>query len=91
MNNKLILESLASDLKHVAIGLHRGSYRMAERFSEEALKRASEVDKKSTPRYVLKILNNLPSLLGDTDQSRKAEDLLMFSTLVQNYVLFKQV
>ena len=32
MNNKFILESLASDLKRVALGLHRGSDAMALRF-----------------------------------------------------------
>lgn len=89
MDNKIILESLASDLKRVAYGLHRGSYHMAERFSQEALKRASEVDKKRVPRYIHNILDNLQSVLNKTDQSRKAEDALMYSTLVQNYVLHK--
>ena len=90
MGNKVILESLVSDLKRVAIGLHRGSYRMAERFSQEAFRRVNEVDREQIPQYVGDILTGLQSALKNTDQLRKAEDALMYSTLVQNYVLYKQ-
>lgn len=41
MENKYILESLASDLKRVALGMHRGSNQMAKKFLDEALKRYS--------------------------------------------------
>lgn len=91
MDNKIVLESLASDLKRIALGLHRGSYRMAERFSQEALKRLNEVDQQQIPQYMCDLLANLHSILNNTDQLRKAEDALMYSTLVQNYVLYKQV
>ena len=42
MDNKIILSSLAMDLKRAAIGYNRGSYIMADRFFEEALKRKKE-------------------------------------------------
>lgn len=38
-DQKIIIESLAMDLKRIAIGLHRGSLKMANRFKDEALKR----------------------------------------------------
>lgn len=78
MKNKYILESLASDLKRVALGLHRNSNLMAGRFIEEALKRKAEVDMKETAPYIQSILKNL-------DTNINADDALMYSTLIQNY------
>ena len=78
MTNKIILESLASDLKRVALGLHRGSNNMAERFLEEALKRKSEVNTSDTAPYI-------NTLLMKIDKNIDSEDALMYSTLIQNY------
>jgi len=78
MNNKFVLESLASDLKRVALGLHRGSNAMAQRFLDEALKRKSEVEIKIVAPYIKKILTRL-------DKNIDSENALMFSTLIQNY------
>lgn len=81
MNNKYILESLASDLKRVAMGLHRGSDKMAQRFLEEALKRKNEVEIKFVSPYIQRILSRL-------DKNVDAEKALMYSTLIQNYTQF---
>lgn len=78
MKNKFILESLASDLKRVALGKHRGSAKMAERFMTEALKRKQEVDESEIDSYIKKILSKVSSSLD-------AEEALMYSTLIQNY------
>ena len=78
MKNKFILESLASDLKRVAIGKQRGSNIMADRFLQEALKRKNEVEMKTVATYIKKLLNNL-------NRDTSAEDALMYSTLIQNY------
>ncbi|MDP3974434.1 MAG: hypothetical protein Q8P65_00410 [bacterium] len=78
MKNKFILESLASDLKRVAIGKQRGSDIMAQRFLKEAIKRKNEVDLKIVAGYIKKLLNNL-------NKDINAEDALMYSTLIQNY------
>lgn len=78
MKNKFILESLASDLKRVAIGKNRGSEIMAKRFLNEALKRKKEVDLKTVASYIRKLLNNLNTDIG-------SDDALMYSTLIQNY------
>ena len=80
MTNKYILESLASDLKRVALGLNRGSNVMAQRFLSEALKRRDEVNMDKIPSYLKNILSKIGT---NTD----AENALMYSTLIQNYAL----
>lgn len=89
MNEKLILESLASDLKRVSLGLQRNSNRMAKLFYEEALKRKSELKITTLPLYIQKILNHLDSLMTNTKRDRIAEDALMYSILIQNYAVYK--
>lgn len=84
MNNKFILESLASDLKRVAMGLHRGSNVMAQRFLDEALKRKNEVEIKIVAPYIKKILVCL-------DKNIDSENALMYSTLIQNYTKYKRL
>lgn len=69
---------MASDLKRVALGLHRGSNKMASRFLEESLKRKEELDMNEVPAYLIKIILKL-------DRKIEAEDALMYSTLIQNY------
>lgn len=77
------MESLASDLKRVALGLHRGSNTVAERFLDEALKRKEEVEMEIVAPYIKKLLMNL-------DKDIDAEQALMYSTLIQNYILRKK-
>lgn len=87
MDNKRIIESLASDLKRVALGLQRGSFIMADRFAKEALKRKNEVKIDKVPPYIQKLLNQLKFILKEKNKKRKAENALMYSTLFQNYAL----
>lgn len=87
MKNKIILESLAMDLRRVALGLQRGSISMAERFIKEALKRKNELDIKSLKPYVQKLINKMEDSLKSKDNHNKAEDYLMYSTLFQNVAL----
>lgn len=87
MTNEIILESLAMDLKRVALGLHRGSYAMANRFTQEALARKREVNKKSIKDYVVQLLDDMELSLTKANNERKAEDALMYSTLFQNAAL----
>lgn len=83
MNQKVIIESLSMDLLRVALGLHRGSFKMAERFKEEALKRQNEFDLQSTPSYLKKLLLKSKDIL-EKDNPENAEDFLMYSVLFQN-------
>lgn len=85
MNDKVAIESLSMDLLRVALGYHRRSMKVAERFSEEALKRISEVQKSNVKPYFAKILDKIPSALSNKNYDRKAEDALMYSTLCKNY------
>jgi hypothetical protein len=78
MENKYILNSLASDLKRVALGMHRGSNQMAKRFLKEAFERKKELKQDETPSYIQNLLNNL-------DKNSSADYALMCSTLIQNY------
>lgn len=85
MNNKIALESLSMDLLRVAIGLNRGSVKMAETFQKEAIKRRSEIELNLLKPYMQKILSNIDSLTKNTDNNQKAEYALMYSTLIRNY------
>ncbi len=83
IDQKIAIESLAMDLKRVAIGLHRGSTTMANRFKEEAIKRQSELEAQTlTPYLQSLILKSKQVLLSNQD--RTAEDALMYSVLFQN-------
>lgn len=77
-NNKFILESLASDLKRVALGKYRGSNAMADRFLKEALKRKEEVQPGKVAPYINELLRKLNNKID-------SDDALMYSTLIQNY------
>jgi hypothetical protein len=81
--NKVALGALSMDLKRVALGLHRGSNLMAERFFKEALKRRDEVDLKTVKPYLVKLLKELENIKKETN-ARKAEDALLYSTIFQN-------
>lgn len=83
MDNKQILGALAMDLKRVALGLHRNSPATAQRFLSEVMKRKNEVDTRSLLPYMRQILKKL-------DKHIEAEDALMYSTRIQNYVLYKK-
>lgn len=78
-NQKIILQSLSMDLLRAALGRHRGSHTMADRFIEESQKRIGELDQTINT----KIINNLKKVLV-TNSDRQAEDLLMYSTLIRN-------
>lgn len=86
MNQKIIVESLAMDLKRVALGLHRGSFAMADRFKEEAFKRCNELNSLDKNKYLEKLLKQMKSRITNNSE-RTAEDSLMLSTLFQNYAI----
>lgn len=87
MQNKIVLSSLALDLKRVALGLWRESYGTVDRFTQEALRRKNEADLSTLKTYMRLILEKLDTVLTNSNRQEKAEDALMYSTLIQNYVL----
>lgn len=88
-NNKIILAALASDLKRITLGLQRKSFTMARRFEQEALKRKAEIDTRDLAPYMQSLLSKLEKTLSNNDQEKKAEDALLFSILIQNYVRYR--
>lgn len=86
LSQKIIIESLAMDLKRVALGLHRGSIGMANRFKEEALKRATELENQNPNDYLKKLILYTKKMITGTS-NRVAEDALMLNTLFQNFAL----
>lgn len=87
-DQKIIIESLAMDLKRVALGLHRGSLTMANRFRQEAFKREQEIASQKVSGYLKNLLVAMNKALSK-EGDRAAEDALMYSTLFQNYALKK--
>ena len=84
-NTKIAIESLSMDLLRIALGYHRGSNKMAKRFSEEALKRINEIDSSNLKPYLARVLKMLPSILSNQNKERVAEDTLMYSIIFKNY------
>lgn len=85
--NNIAISSLAMDLKRVAMGYHRGSNKMADRFSDEALKRKNEIKLSEVKPYLREFIRTLPKILKQKDKERIAEDALMYSTIFQNYAI----
>ena len=88
MENKIILSSLAMDLKRVALGIYRKSYGVSDRFLLEAMKRQKEIDRSKLLPYMQTIIKKI-GMLAERDNAQKADDALMYSTRIQNYVLYK--
>lgn len=82
-DQKVIIESLAMDLKRVAIGMQRGSTAMAERFRTEALERGKELERFKPSGYILRLISGSRETLLSKDPEAY-EDALMYSTLFQN-------
>ncbi len=84
--DKITLLSLASDLKRIALAIQRNSPKNAQRFQEEALKWLHQ-SKNSLPKNndsMGKILEKVEKCLSENNDLRKAEDLLMYGTIIQN-------
>lgn len=85
--NQIALSSLAMDLKRAALGYHRDSIGTARRFFQEAIKRREEIDQLSIKPYLRKLLLSIEKAANQEDKKKAAEDLLMYSTILQNAAL----
>ena len=86
-SDRELIGALAMDLKRVALGYHRGSTKMAQRFLEEALKRQKELQVRKNSPYLNRLLISLGKLNRQRNKKKLAEDALMYSTLFQNYAI----
>jgi len=75
MNTKIVLGSIAMDLKRVALG----SGEVGKIFLAEAVNRKREITQE-VPDYIKKILDRI-------EKTKDKEDFLMYSTLLQNYCI----
>jgi len=84
--DKITLQSLASDLKRIALSIQRNSPKNAQRFQGEAFKWLQESKNGSVKNNdsIKKILGKVERCLAQRNNLKKAEDLLMYSTLIQN-------
>lgn len=80
--NKELLGDLALDLKRVAWAYYHGSYKTAEIFLGEALKRKSELNKKNLKPHLINFLSKIDNL--KERKERSADDALLYSTIFQN-------
>ncbi len=79
MNDQsIVLSSLAMDLKRAALAFWRGSTGVAQKFLGESLERKKEINMKEIDPYISNVLKDI--------NNKDAEDLLMYSILIQNYV-----
>lgn len=77
-SNTIALSSLSMDLKRAALAFWRGSTGVAQRFLDESLERKEEIDLEKIDPYISNILKKI--------NNKDAENLLMYSILIQNYV-----
>lgn len=85
-DNKLAIESLSMDLKRVALYLHRNSLATVARFEGEAWKRRQEIKLSDANSYLARLIDGVERVLEMPNTlDRKAEDALMYSTLLQNF------
>ena len=85
MNNKILLESMALDLKRVAIGAHRKSTKMSERFLQEVIKRNEQLDYQSLPISLKKLLLHMNKSFENKNSLQLADNALMYSTLLLSF------
>jgi hypothetical protein len=91
VKQKILIESLSMDLLRVALGLHRGSFKMAERFRQEALERYRELNEDPIDNaYLKKLLDKMKQAL-ESKKKDKEEDILMYSVLFQNFATHKLI
>ena len=84
MGEKILLQSLSSDLKRITLSIERGSVATAARFNQEAEKWLREAKGKTTDPSIKKLLKRVEQVLQGENNPEKAEDCLMYATLLQN-------
>jgi len=81
MNNKILLESIALDLKRIAMAYHTNSFKTAARFYTEVQKRREMLTNDHLPKSVIMLFVAMDKHMQRNDTKRNAEDALMYSTI----------
>lgn len=82
-DQKIIIGSLALDLKRIALGLYRDSMYTASTFKMQAINRMNELEQYESDAYTQQLVDQTKKALSILKKNN-AEDLLMYSTLFQN-------
>jgi hypothetical protein len=86
MNNATILQSIALDLKRVAIGYNAGSFKMADRFLEEAIKRKMQLNMQMLSDSVKKVVIMIEEIGKSSNYHYRADRALTYSTILLSLV-----
>ena|SRR6185369_4626069 len=88
-STRILVESLSMDLLRTALGLHRKSFKMAERFKQESLKGLQELESRKLKDVRLRALIKKTIQVFELNKEDMHEDLLMYSTLFQNFAIHR--
>lgn len=83
----MLIGSLANDLYRVASLTQRGSLKAANRFWQESKRWILELSNQKLANYIKDIILDLESDHDTNISEEKAEKLLMYGVLLQNYAL----
>jgi len=81
------LLNLSSDLHRIALALAENSLTTAKVFEVQARKLEQSLSSATNPFYLTKLLKGIRKTLDNSEPVQKADDCLMYSTLLQNYIL----
>lgn len=82
------LLALSSDLVRICNSIQSRSYRVSDRFSQEAFKLIREIPSPEVKPYMSKLLRELEDKwLKEKNDLNKAERCLMYSVLLRNYAM----
>jgi hypothetical protein len=84
---QLLIGSLSNDLYRVANCRVNGSKESAIRFAKEAKRWAVPLQNQNVADHIKKIAKEISSANSKSISLKKAENYLMYSILLQNYVL----
>lgn len=85
---QLLIGSLSNDLYRVANCRVNGSKESAIRFAKEAKRWAVPLQKEEVADHIKKIAREISSTSSKSISLKKAENYLMYSILLQNYILY---
>lgn len=86
-DKKILIGSLSNDLFRVASLSQRGSRKATDKFWKESKRWVVELSNYELDSYIEDIILDLKSDEAVTISQKKAEKLLMYSVLLQNYSL----
>ncbi len=86
-DEEMLIGSLSNDLYRVANLVGRGSEKAANRFWQESKQWSGKLLSYDLEKYIHNIILDLESDQAAKLSRAKAEKLLMYSVLLQNYVL----